>query len=389
MGEHSVDSTMKDTSTRRKFLAGSAAAAAAGIGAALATRPALAQEPGAAAPAAEPAVRFTGPKVTQITMVVKDAEKVARHFTDVFGPSWRFYEFRPTRLVLYDKTLGDGACVLKLAVGSCGGHSFKLVQPVSGQSSYADFLAREGEGYYSIGLGVQPNHDQMVESLRHAGVGIEMQGEVGDGSKFTVLRTSADLGLRLELDSPSTKPSAANLRQTGTHLASKPGIIDMDLPVVSSGRRFTQIGIVVKDDKAVARRYEELLGVTGWRFIPIPVSAAAYRGQALSEAELPSATVDQAVAYIGDTQIELLCPNDQSPGGVHRHFLDKHGSGNGFQHLMISPSAGNRQEALALLEKAGFKPEWTATVHIGKFTGSGDYIGMEEQLGGFLLEFNG
>jgi hypothetical protein len=44
---------------------------------------------------------------------------------------------------------------------------------------------------------------------------------------------------------------------------------------------------------------------------------------------------------------------------------------------------------LALLEKAGFKPEWTATVHIGKFTGSGDYIGMEEQLGGFLLEFNG
>src|ERR1700733_10180480 len=134
MGEHSVDSTMKDTSTRRKFLAGSAAAAAAaaGIGAALATRPALAQEPGAAAPAAEPAVRFTGPKVTQITMVVKDAEKVARHFTDVFGPSWRFYEFRPTRLVLYDKTLGDGACVLKLAVGSWGGHSFKLVQPVSG-----------------------------------------------------------------------------------------------------------------------------------------------------------------------------------------------------------------------------------------------------------------
>jgi hypothetical protein len=167
MGEHSVDTINKSTTTRRTFLAGSAVAA--GIGAALAARPALAQEAGAAAPAAEPAVRFVGPKVTQITMVVKDAEKVARRFSDVFGPSWKFYEFRPTQVVLYDKALGDGACVLKLAVGNCGGHSFKLVQPVSGQSSYADFLTKEGEGYYSIGLGVQPNHDPMVESLRHAG----------------------------------------------------------------------------------------------------------------------------------------------------------------------------------------------------------------------------
>lgn len=386
-----MDADKQKTTTRRDFLAASATAA--GIGAALAAGPALAQAPGSAAPgaaaAAESVVKFIGPKVTQITMVVKDAEKVARHFTEVFGPSWKFYDFRPTQIVLNDKPLPDAKCVLKLAVGSCGGHTFKLVQPVSGPSSYAEFLAKEGEGYYSIGLGVQPGHDQMVEALKAAGVGIEMQGEPGDGSKFTVLQTAADLGLRLELDSPTTKPSADNLRQTGAHLATKPGIIDMDLPVVSSGRRFTQIGIVVKDDKAVARRYEQLLGVTGWRFIPIPVSAAAYRGQPLTEAELPSATVDQAVAYIGDTQIELLCPNDQSPGGVHRHFLDKHGSGNGFQHLMISPSAGNRVEALAAMAKAGFKPEWTATVHIGKMTGNGDYIGMEDQLGGFLLEFNG
>jgi hypothetical protein len=383
--------TSNQKTTRRKFLAGSATAA--GMGAALAAAPVLAQVggPGAVpgAPAPDSVVKFVGPKVTQITMVVKDAEKVARRFTDVFGPSWKFYEFRPTQVVLYDKPLGDTACVLKLAVGNCGGHTFRLVQPVSGQSSYADFLAKEGEGYYSIGLGVQPGHDPMVEALKKAGVGIEMQGEVGDGSKFTVLQTAADLGLRVELDSPTTMPGAANLRQTGTHFATKPGIIDMDLPVVSSGRRFTQIGIVVKDDKAVAKRYEELFGVTGWRFIPIPVSAAAYRGQALTEAELPSATVDQAVAYIGDTQIELLCPNDQNPGGVHRHFLDKHGSGNGFQHLMISPSAGNRMEALAAMAKAGLKPEWTATVHIGKMTGNGDYVGMEDQLGGFLLEFNG
>jgi hypothetical protein len=385
-GDNTVNTTNQKT-TRRKFLAGSATAA--GLGAALAAAPALAQAPGNATPAPDSVVKFIGPKVTTITMVVKDAEQVARNFTEVFGPSWKFYEFRPKQVVLHDKPLADDSCLLKLAIGNCGGHTFKLVQPVSGQSSYAEFLAKEGEGYYSIGLGVQMQHDQMVEALKSAGVGIEMQGEIGDGSKFTVLQTAADLGLRLELNSPTTQPSAANLRQTGSHMAGKPGIIDMDLPVVSSGRRFTQIGIVVKDDKAVARRYEELLGVTGWRFIPIPVSAAAYRGQPLTEAELPSATVDQAVAYIGDTQIELLCPNDLSPGGVHRHFLDKHGSGNGFQHLMISPSAGNRTEALAAMAKAGFKPEWTATVHIGKMTGNGDYVGMEERLGGFLLEFNG
>ena len=146
--------------SRRTFLNQSALTAAGAISA-LSTRTALAQ-----ASAAQPVVNLSGEKVFQISMVVRDAQKVAGRFSDVFGPSWKFYDLRPKQIVLHDKALGDVDCYLRLAVGSFGGRSFKLVQPVSGQSSYAEFLQKHGEGLYSFSLGTLANHDQALDALK-------------------------------------------------------------------------------------------------------------------------------------------------------------------------------------------------------------------------------
>jgi catechol 2,3-dioxygenase-like lactoylglutathione lyase family enzyme len=374
-------------SSRRAFLGATTVMA----GSALLTPAAMAQSNVPTTPSS--AVNLTNEQIVQITMVVKDANKVARNFSRMFGASWRFYDFRPTNVLLHDQPV-TGPVELKLAVGRCGGHTFKLVQSVSGTNGYAEFLEKNGgEGFYSIGVGALRGYDAALAALKQAGVSIENQAEVGDGSQYTVFDTAPDLGCRIEMNSSPQRPDSPNLKETGRFSSHEAPLFDMDLPLVAGGRRFIQIGLVVKDAQKSAARYQALLGIGNWRFVPIPVSAAALRGRVYTTAELPSATVTQGGAYLGGTQLELLAPVEQAPGGVHRQFLDKHGAYNGFQHLMISPSAGDREAMLAKLEKAGFQREWTATVHIDigghVMTGNGDYISMEEQLGGFLLEFNG
>lgn len=366
-------------SSRRRFLA--AAAMAAGSGA-LRTSSARAQAPAAAF------VDLSNEQIAVISMVVRDAEKVARGFAQVFGTSWRFFQFKPTNVAVGGKPQSQ-AVELKLALGHCGGHLFKLIQPVSGASAFSEFLERNGgEGFYSIGVGAPRGADRIISALTQAGVPVAIQGDVGDGSQFVVFDTAADLGPRLEILTTAKVPTSSLLTEVGRYSATGAPILDLELPTLVGGRRFNQIGLVVKDAQHSASRYEALLGIKGWQFRPIPVSAAALRGKPYNAAELESATVTAGVSYIGDTQIELLAPVAQGPGGIHRKFLDKHGSYNGFQHLMISPSAGDRDEVLSRFDKAGFAREWTATVHIGPMTANGDYVDLEERLGGFVLEFN-
>ncbi len=364
-----------DTS-RRKFL-GLSALAAAGVAGTLRAKAAFAQ-----APSVQSVVNFSGEKVFQISMVVRDVAKVARRFSDVFGPSWRFYDLRPKRIVLHDKELRDADCYLKLAIGSIGGRSFKLVQPVSGQSSYAEFLQKQGEGLYSFSIGTLANHDNAVTALKKAGIGIEMQGDLGNNSRFTILETVEDLGSRIELASTPDSAGETNLKPTGVFEPARRSIIDMERPVISGGKRFNQIGIVHKNEKKAAQRYEELFGIRGWRFYPISDQSEAWLDEKpVAKADLKSLAVDCAQTNWGDIAIEVLKPSGLRPGGCHQHFLDKHGSG--FQHLNMGPGAGDYQAIVDGLKKAGFNREFNDTR--GAFEVS--YVGMEDQLGGFVLEF--
>jgi methylmalonyl-CoA/ethylmalonyl-CoA epimerase len=367
--------------SRRKFLSLSAGIAA-GAASAVRTRTAFAQ-----APSVQPVVNLSGEKVFQISMVVRDVQKVARRFSDIFGPSWKFYDLRPKQIVLHNKELGDADCYLKLAIGNIGGRCFKLVQPVSGQSSYSEFLQKQGEGLYSFGIGTLANHDGAVAALKKSGVGIEMQGDLGNNSKFTILETVEDLGCRVEFASPPPNDaSETNLKQTGAFVPAKPSVIDMERPIISGGKRFNQIGIVLKDEKKAAQRYEELFGLRGWRFYPIADQIVAWLNEKpVPKADLKSLANDCAMATWGDMGIELLRPRGPSPGGCHQQFLDKHG--NGFQHMNMGPRAGDYRAIIDGLKKAGITREFSD--RRGDGTSEVSYVAMEDQLGGFVLEISG
>jgi hypothetical protein len=341
-------------------------------------------------PAAQSVVNLSTEKVIQFSLVVKDVEKVAKRFSEVFGVSWRFYDLRPEQIILHDKAFEDIRCYLKAAIGNIGGRSFKLLQPVSGQSSYAEFLQKNGEGFYTIGLGTLATHDQIVTALAKATIGVEMQGDWGNGSKFTILETAEDIGCRIEFSSPANKVSEPNLRQTGVFAPTGTSIIDMDRPIFSGGRKFNQVGIVLKDEKKATKRFEELFGIPEWRYSSGPPGLTdAFLNEApVPKSAMHSLDVDFANGWLGDIQIELIKPLGIKPGGCHQQFLDKHG--NGIQHISFGRQP-DYDTIVDAMKRAGISREFSASLVRAGGTGdvSASYFATQDKMGGFQLEIVG
>jgi hypothetical protein len=368
--------------SRRAFL-GTSAFTAAGTLAAVGSKTAAAQST-----PAESVVNLGREKIIQFSLVVRDVAKVAKRFSEIFGNSWRLYDAKAEEVLLHNKPLSRADCRFKIGLGVFGGRSFKLIQPISDQSSYAEFLKRQGEGFYTIGLGTLVNHDQVVNALQKSGISVEMQGNLGNGSRFTIMETVEDLGCRIEFSSSGSDAGETNLNQTGTLLPVAASAIEMDKPVFSGGKKFNQVGIVVKDEKKVARRFEELLGIRGWAFSfgPPGLANAFLNEKPVPKSDMPSLDVAFANGWLGDIQIEVIRPLGIRPGGCHQWFLDKHG--NGIQHL----SFGLQPDYYAVvnaLKRAGIGHEFSATLERGGDGVAVSYFAMQSQMGGFQLELVG
>ena len=327
----------------------------------------------------KPVINVTAEKIVQFGLVVKDVNKVARRFSEVFGTSWKFYDFKPKVIILHGKEPGDVECLLKVAIGDMGGRSFKLIQPVSGPSTYMEFMNRFGEGFLYFSLGTLLDHDKYVAALKQAGVGIEMQALLGEKATFTILDTLEDLGCYVEMISPAWNDTESSMQLTGVYEHKGSSIIDMVPPFFSGGKRISQVGIVLKDEKKAAKRYQELLGIGSWVVAPVAKKSDAFLDEKpVSEAGMDGLHNDAAFGHLGDIQFELLKP----AGGpsCHRKFLDRRG--NGIQHVSFGRQA-DYDRVIAASKKAGINSEYSATLG---GTAVVNYLAMQEQLGGFQLE---
>jgi methylmalonyl-CoA/ethylmalonyl-CoA epimerase len=324
-------------------------------------------------------------KIVQFSVVVRNLEKVAKRFADIFGIRWTLYDFKPARILLNGETPADPPC-LKIAIGNFGGRSLKLIEPVSGQSSYAQFLEKNGEGFYTIGLGTLLNHDEVVSALTKAGVMTEMQVDGGDGAAFSIMNTTKALGCRIEFSSPRINAGESGFRRTGILVPEGPGFVDMGMPIISGGKRIDQIGIVVEDEKKAAMGFEELLGIRGWEYAygPPGLINASMNGIPVKEPEMESLDVAFANGRMGDIWIEVIRPIGIRPGGCHQRFLDR--SGNGIQHVSfgIQPDYA---AVVAGMKRAGIGSEFSASIKAHGVTAT--YFASQDMLGGFQLEVVG
>lgn len=325
-------------------------------------------------------------KIVQLSVVVNDVDKTATRFSEIFGIHWRLYVLRLDDMILHNESLTNARCDLRVAIADFGGRSLKLIQPVSGQSSYGEFLQRNGEGFYTLGFGTLINHDPVVRTLNNADIKLEMQGDGGQGSRFSIMDTTEDLGCRIEFSGPASNLGKTNMKQTGVLKPASPGLVNLEEPLFSGGKRINQVGIVVQDEKRAARKFEELLGIRDWNYAYGPPGLVnAYLNEApVAKSSMESLDVAFAMGGLGDLQIEIIRPIGLRPGGCHQRFLDK--KGNGIQHVSFGIQ-GDYRSFVDAMKKAGIGAEFTASI---KDHGvSACYFATQSQLGGFQLEIVG
>jgi len=262
--------------------------------------------------------------IKQIGIVVKDAVRVAKRYSEVFGVGpWIFFDGTPRDYILNGKTLRDMDCALRVAIGYLGKMQLEIIEPLYGPSTHMSFLEERGEGVHHVSFATVQDHDQIISDLVAHGVSIEMQGLSGDTGTFTYMATQRALGTIYEFVNPAMS-DLGGPRVWGTYSPPKTGAVSTE------GKEIRQLGIVVEDAEESAKNYWELLGVGPWYLIdfkPPHVTDARFRDVTMSDDAFVH--VKAAIAQLGDIQLELLQPV-QGPS-THMEFMRT--VGQGIHHL--------------------------------------------------------
>jgi len=291
-----------------------------------------------------------GHGLVQAGIVVQDAIRTARGYTDLFGLGpWVFFDLLLDQMILDDRPLTGIETGVRIAMADLGRLQIELLEPMYGPSTYMSFLKERGEGVHHLSFGRIEDHGRFVEAMTRAGQGIEMQGVWGGAVTFTYLATQKDLGVILEAVSPAPEGVRSTLRPWGRLDAEKPG------PVDTTGKEVVQVGLVVEDAEGMARRYRDLLGIGPWMFLefkPPIASGGRLRGVALNPGE--EACVRIALARHEGLEIELIQP--VAGPGTHMDFIKSHGPG--VHHLSFGESR-DHDEFVAGLTGRGIEVEMT------------------------------
>ncbi len=269
----------------------------------------------------QPIVNVSDKSIIQIGFVVNDAVKMAKRYSEIFGIGpWNFIEGKVRNCILHGKTLRNIDCGLRLALADLGKMQIELIQPMYGPSTHMSFLKEYGEGIHHVSFGTIEDHDQVVSSLNARGIGIEMQGLVGDVSTFTYLASQKTLGTIFEVVNPIMSKKRGSLPSWGTYNNPDEGVIDI------KGKEIKQLGIVVEDVEEIAKNYWELFGVGPWTLIDFkPPHLANVTLHGIAIHDNVDVYIKAAIAQFGDMQIELLQPV-HGPS-TYMEFLKTRGQG--------------------------------------------------------------
>jgi len=137
-------------------------------------------------------------QVFQVCVVVKDIEKSVERYWNIFGVGpWQIHTFGSPDL--RDTTLHGKPepYSMRIAAAQIGNIQWELIQPLSGRSSYQEFLDEKGEGLHHVAIAVE-DFDRTIAACEKHGIGTVMTGRFRE-SEFAYLDTAPALGFITEL----------------------------------------------------------------------------------------------------------------------------------------------------------------------------------------------
>ena len=136
----------------------------------------------------------------QINIIVRDIEAAAEKWAQILGIEKP--EIRPMRLEGGENYTYRGkpvSCEILFAVIEMNGFVLELHQPVSGPSTFQEFLDKHGEGVHHIGFEVGNDRDNVIAHLKDLGFDTNRTLGIYPGSSWTIVDTESILGVNLNI----------------------------------------------------------------------------------------------------------------------------------------------------------------------------------------------
>lgn len=109
-------------------------------------------------------------EIVHICIVVRDVEKTAKAFADIFGIGpfrTRIVHSLPSKASVHGKPV---EYTLKFGHAKVGPITLELVQTLEGKTIYQEFLEKHGEGLHHIGVPTPIPFDSELEKWRKLGI---------------------------------------------------------------------------------------------------------------------------------------------------------------------------------------------------------------------------
>ena len=137
-------------------------------------------------------------QVLQICVVVNDLQKSMKIYWDIFGIGpWHIMTFQPPRMTNMKLRGRPVQYSMKIAVAQLGNIQWELIQPLTGQNIYREFLVRHGEGVHHIAVDIG-DYDKALAVLKKHKIGILMGADL-PGESYAYMDTEKVMGTVLEL----------------------------------------------------------------------------------------------------------------------------------------------------------------------------------------------
>ncbi len=144
---------------------------------------------------------LVGRSLEQVAFVVRDLGAAQRFFSQSMGIP-RFYVIENFGSRATDKTFRGRPAEhnFTIAIAYSGNTQIELIQHLSGDTCYKEFLERRGEGMQHLGffLDDREQHQGVLAEFRKKGFSVLQSGRFGDGL-YTYFDTESAIGAVMEI----------------------------------------------------------------------------------------------------------------------------------------------------------------------------------------------